>query len=165
MSSPAPTERLTFQPVRPEAAKQLALAEPAGWTWIDGRPYEGTQVAAGMIVAAADAGVWQPEWGMYVLVRTADHVAIGGIGWHGPPDAGAAELGYDLSESARGRGYASEALRALSAWALEQPGVAVVVARTEEENVASQRVMVRAGFARVDSAEELWRYELTGLEG
>ncbi|HZO68421.1 MAG TPA: GNAT family N-acetyltransferase [Kribbellaceae bacterium] len=165
MSQPAPTERLAFRLVRPEAAKQLALGEPSGWTWIDGAPFEGTQVAAGMIAAAADADAWHPQWGMYVLVRTADDIAVGGIGWHGRPDGGIAEVGYDLSESARGHGYASEALRALCGWALEQAEVDVVVARTEEENVASQRVMERAGFARVDSAEELWRYELTSLAG
>ena len=68
MSQPAPTERLAFRLVRPEAAKQLALGEPSGWTWIDGAPFEGTQVAAGMIAAAADADAWHPQWGMYVLV-------------------------------------------------------------------------------------------------
>jgi RimJ/RimL family protein N-acetyltransferase len=159
VSLPAPTDRLEFQPVRPETAKQLRAGEPARWTWIDGSPYQGTQTAAGMIVAAAETGAWNPDWGMYVLVRTEDGVAVGGIGWHGPPSAGVVEVGYDLSESARGQGYATEALRSLTGWALDQAGVAVVVARTEEDNVASQRVMERAGFVRVPSAEDLLRYE------
>jgi RimJ/RimL family protein N-acetyltransferase len=159
VSLPTPTERLSFHPVRPETAKQLRAGEPAGWNWIDGSPYEGTQTAAGMIVAAADTGAWKPEWGMYVLVRTDDDVAVGGIGWHGPPSARSVEVGYDLCESARGHGYATEALRKVAGWALEQPGVDVVVARTEEENVASQHVMERAGFVRVDSDEDLLHYE------
>lgn len=160
MTLPTNTERLAFRPVRPEAAKRLSVGEPGGWTWIDGGPYEGTQTAAGMIVAAADTGAWTPEWGVFVLVRTDDDIAVGGIGWHGPPADRVVEVGYDLCESARGNGYASEALRAISAWALERPDVDVVVARTEEDNVASQHVMQRAGFVRVASAEELWRYEL-----
>lgn len=163
MSQPEPTERLRFEVVRPETAKALTAGEPGGWTWVDGAPFDGTQVAAGMIVIAADAGRWEPDWGMYVIVRTADDLAIGGIGWHGQPDGGVVEAGYDLSPSARGHGYATEALRALSAWALDQPAVEVVVARTEPENVASQRVMERVGFAQVHSSEEVWRFELTSL--
>jgi RimJ/RimL family protein N-acetyltransferase len=165
VNQPAPTERLRFELVRPETAKPLSAGEPGPWTWIDGTPFDGTQVAAGMIIVAADADKWRPEWGMYVLVRTDDGVAVGGIGWHGPPDGGTAEVGYDLSESARGHGYATEALRALCAWALAQPEVEVVVARTEAENVASRRVMERAGFTQTHSAEELLRFELTSLAG
>lgn len=160
MSLPAPTERLEFQLVRPEVAKRLRAGEPAGWTWIDGTPYEGTQTAAGMIAAAADTGAFRPEWGMYVIVRSDDDQAIGGIGWHGPPSAGSVEIGYDLCESARGNGYATEALRSAARWALDQPGVDVVLARTEEENVASQRVMERAGFVRIETDEDLLHYEL-----
>jgi RimJ/RimL family protein N-acetyltransferase len=165
MTQPDPTERLRFDVVRPELAKRLSAGEPAGWAWVDGSPFEGTQVAAGMIVIAAEAGRWTPDWGMYVLVRTADDLAVGGIGWHGPPDGGTAEVGYDLSESARGRGYATEALRAMCAWALAQPEVEVVVARTEADNGASRRVMERAGFTQTHSAEELLRFELKSLAG
>ena len=159
MSQPAPTERLEFQVVRPEVAKQLRAGEPAGWTWIDGVPYEGTQTAAGMIVATADTGAYRPKWGIYVIVRSDDGIAIGGIGWHGPPSGGSVEVGYDLCTSARGHGYATEALRSVTRWALDQPGVDVVLARTEEENVASQHVMERAGFVRVETDEELLHYE------
>ena len=159
MSVPAPTERLEFHEVRPETAKQLRAGEPAGWTWIDGAPFEGTQTAANMLVATADTGAYKPGWGMYVIVRSEDDVAVGGIGWHGPPSAGSVEVGYDLCESARGKGYATEALRSVASWALGQPGVDFVTARTEEDNVGSQRVMERAGFVRVDSDEELLHFE------
>lgn len=159
MSVPAPTERLEFHEVRPETAKQLRAGEPAGWTWIDGVPFEGTQTAAGHVVASADTGVYRPGWGIYVMVRSEDDVAVGGIGWHGPPSAGSVEVGYDLCVAARGHGYATEALQSVASWALHQPGVEVVIARTEEENLASQRVMERAGFVRVETDEELLHYE------
>ncbi len=156
------TARLTFEPVLLDAAKALSAGEPAGWTWLDGGPFEGTQTAAGMVVVAAGSGHWQPEWGMFVLVRSDDDVAVGGMGFHGPPSDGEVEIGFDLCESARGNGYATEGLIALAAWALEQPGVDVVVARTEEDNVASQHVMERSGFSRMTSMDDLWRYELAG---
>jgi len=154
------TARLRFDPVPLEVAKELAAGESGGWTWIDEAPYEGTQTAAAMVGVAAASGRWQAEWGVFVLVRSEDGVAVGGMGFHGPPGAGAVEIGFDLSESARGQGYATEGLVALAAWALEEPDVDVVIARTEEDNVASQQVMERAGFTRVASADELWRYEL-----
>jgi RimJ/RimL family protein N-acetyltransferase len=154
------TARLTFDPVLLDDAKALSAGEPAGWTWLDGGPFEGTQVAAGMVVISAGSGHWQPEWGIFVLVRSGDGVAVGGMGFHGPPSDGEVEIGFDLCEPARGHGYATEGLTALAAWALAQPGVDVVIARTEEENVASQHVMERAGFTRVESTDDLWRYEL-----
>ena len=82
-------------------------------------------------------------------MRLADTgVAVGGIRFIHPPEAGEVEVGYGLAESARGRGLATEALRAMTALAA-QHGVAVMVAVTSVDNVASQRVLERAGFTRL----------------
>lgn len=72
------------------------------------------------------------------------------------------EVGYSVAESARGQGWATDALRALSRWALAQPKVELVFGRTEPDNIASQRVMLKAGFRRVGEAdgEGLIRFEL-----
>ena len=51
--------------------------------------------------------------GHYRITRTADGKAIGGIGFKGQPDDGCVEVGYGLTPSARGHGYAAEALVAL----------------------------------------------------
>jgi RimJ/RimL family protein N-acetyltransferase len=168
-----PAGRLTLQGVTPAAATDLAAGGDGGFAWVDGGPFQGTRDAAGMLLKAYEAGVHRPEWGVFVLVRSEDGRAVGGIGFHGPPDEdGRVEVGYDLAEAARGNGYATEGLRALSAWALDRDGVTSVFARTEPENTASQAVIARAGFVRVagedaedaEGAEgaEQFAYELRG---
>lgn len=155
--------RLTLREQLPDDAVRLAEGQPAGLTWIDGGPGEGTMGAASMTVAAAVAGLYRPGWGVFAIQRTADGTALGGAGFHGPPDAGAVEIGYDLTVSGRGSGWATDAARALCRWALGQPEVDRVLAATEPGNEASQAVLGRVGFRRVADRGTLFGYELLSL--
>ncbi len=75
--------------------------------------------------------------------------AIGGLGFHGPADEkGSVTIGYGLIPSAQGQGYASEALRALLAFARGH-GISCVEGDTTHENVASQHVMTAVGMRLV----------------
>ncbi|MFF6997468.1 GNAT family N-acetyltransferase [Streptomyces sp. NPDC008313] len=163
-----PAGRLTLQGVTPAAAFDLRAGGTGGFDWIEGGPYDGTRAAAGMMLKAYEQGTHRPEWGVFVLVREDDGRAVGGMGFHGAPDEeGRAEVGYDLAEAARGRGYATEALSALSAWALARDEVTALFAAVDRTNTASQGVVTRAGFTRVDCEEstrdrdgEQYGYEL-----
>ncbi|MFJ3642671.1 GNAT family N-acetyltransferase [Streptomyces sp. NPDC090108] len=159
-----PAERLTLTGLRPAVARDLALGGDGGFTWLEGGPYEGTREAAGFMVKAYEAGVHRPEFGVFALVRHEDGRAVGGIGFHGAPDEeGRVEIGYDLTEGARGRGYATEALRALTGWALARDDVGSVLATVERTNTPSQAVVTRAGFVPVaheDAAGAELAYEL-----
>ncbi|MEV5880274.1 GNAT family N-acetyltransferase [Streptomyces sp. NPDC052101] len=140
------TDRLWLREALPEEAREITGGQTAGLHWVGGAPSAETRIAAKMLVRAADAGLHQPGWGMYLLLSTEDAQVVGAMGFHGPPADGSAEIGFDLAEAARGRGYATEALRELAHWALTRPGVRTVVATTTEDNRASQAVMERAGF-------------------
>lgn len=155
--------RLTLREQLPAEAALLADGKPAALSWIDGVPGEGTSGAASMTVAADRAGVYRPGWGLFAITRAEDGVAVGGIGFHGPPDHGTVEIGYDLAESARGAGWATDAARTLCQWALAQPEVVVVLATTEPANVPSQAVLQRVGFQRVADRGELWAFEITAM--
>ncbi|MEV5981994.1 GNAT family N-acetyltransferase [Streptomyces sp. NPDC052114] len=145
-----PAGPVVLREVTPAAAMDLAAGGTGGLTWIDGGPFDGTRRAAEMVTKAYFGGVHRPMWGLYAVVRAADETAVGGMGFHGPPDEnGCAEVGYDLAEAARGRGYATEALRSLSGWALRQPGVTSLLAVIEATNTASQGVVTRAGYVRL----------------
>ncbi|MFF8399055.1 GNAT family N-acetyltransferase [Streptomyces sp. NPDC016172] len=158
------TERLTLEGVTPAAATDLSTVGHGGFEWLEGGPIEGTRVGAGLVYKEYEDGVHRPEWGMYVLVRREDGRAVGAMGFHGVPDeAGRIEVGYDLVEGARGHGYATEALRALSSWALDRPEVRTVVATVERDNVPSQHVLARAGFTQVAEDPEHLTYELREL--
>lgn len=158
-----PAERLTLTGVTPASAADLLAGGTGGFEWVEGGPFDGTREAAGMIVKAYETGVHRPEWGLFVLVREEDGRAVGGLGFHGPPDAeGRAEIGYDLAEAARGHGYATEALSALSAWALARDDVTRLFAVVDRTNLPSQAVVSRAGFTRVSEDGEQFAYELRG---
>lgn len=153
--------RVLLAEVLPQDARRLAAGLPTSLAWIDGVPGAGSVRAAQGVAQAAAEGRYAPGWGMFAILRAADRVAVGGVGFHGPPCDGAVEVGYDLSASARGRGLATEALGLLCGWALRQPGVAGVIAGTEPANGPSQRVLDRVGFTRVADRGGLWMYELS----
>ena len=56
------------------------------------------------------------------------------------------EIGYSLLENARGKGFATEALRAIADEAFAQGELEEMQACTVPENVASRAVLARAGF-------------------
>ena len=57
------------------------------------------------------------------------------------------EVGYWIRTGFNGKGYATEGVVALTAWALEQLGAQRVELVTDEANLASRRVAERSGFA------------------
>jgi RimJ/RimL family protein N-acetyltransferase len=59
-----------------------------------------------------------------------------------------AEIGYGVRPRARGQGFATEALAALSRWALTTGGLQRVWLNVNTDNLASLRVAQKAGFAR-----------------
>ena len=93
----------------------------------------------------------------------------GFVGWFhfrpakdSPP--GEIELGYRLLKSAWGRGYATEGARALVDKGFAELGVERVVAFTMVVNVASRRVMEKAGLRFVRVFHEAWPYSIDGEE-
>ncbi|MEV6121912.1 GNAT family N-acetyltransferase [Streptomyces sp. NPDC052077] len=160
-----PAGRLRLHGLTPAAALDLATGGDGGFDWVASGPFQGTRDASRMLVTAYEAGAHRPEWGVFVLVRAEDGRAVGAIGFHGPPNGeNRAEIGYDLAVDGRGRGYATEALRALSAWPPAREGGTRLLAMTEPDNTASQAVLTRAGYVLTRREEEtgLLVYELPG---
>ncbi len=62
-------------------------------------------------------------------------------------DDGRGSVGYWLLENARGKGRATRAVRLMASWALPELRLGRLQLHTDPENVASQRVAERAGFA------------------
>jgi ribosomal-protein-alanine N-acetyltransferase len=104
--------------------------------------------------AAATPGA--EPFGIWVMIETATGTVVGDIGFMGPPDAdGAIETGYSVVPDRRRRGYTSEALAAMLAWAAQQPGVRTVSARCDPGYEASVRTLRGAGFVRVGDVDGL----------
>jgi RimJ/RimL family protein N-acetyltransferase len=66
---------------------------------------------------------------------------------------GVAELGYRVAEGVAGRGVATATVRDLCALAASRHGVRTIRAATSHANVASQRVLLKAGFLPVGPAD------------
>ena len=122
-------------------------------------PSRATLAQSGGFLRATAAHGEQRPFGYYRITRLADGRAIGGIGFKGQPDGGCVEIGYGLAPSARGHGYAAEAVIALLTVAADH-GLSRVIADTTLDNIASQRTLIRAGFRLVSTDAELHHYEV-----
>ena len=74
---------------------------------------------------------------------------VGSIGlFHADWEVRSAEIGYGVRRDERGKGYASEALRAVARWALTDGGIQRAWLTANTDNAASVRVAEKAGFRR-----------------
>ena len=139
------TDRLVLRPwTTGEVAAVLGdTARPAHWA--GDFPAEGDQVIAGLF---AHHPGWLGPYGHRQIIERDSGLVVGSIGLFWPPDDGAIEIGYGIVASRRGRGYAAEATRALTAHALTAPGVHTVFATVDLSNPASVSVLEKAGFDR-----------------
>ena len=64
-----------------------------------------------------------------------------------------ATVGYRVAERVSGHGVATSGVRTLCQIAREDFGLSTLTAATSNDNVASQRVLLRAGFAFVEPTE------------
>ncbi|MFK8907758.1 GNAT family N-acetyltransferase [Streptomyces sp. YS-3] len=135
--------------------------------WAEDFPADGDRVIAGLFGENPD---WLGTYGHRLIVERDSGLVVGSIGLFWPPAEGVIEIGYGVVASRRGRGYATEATRALAAFALTAPGVHTVVAGVELSNPASVRVLEKAGFEQYDTnavegGDGVVRFRLTNSPG
>jgi ribosomal-protein-alanine N-acetyltransferase len=117
------------------------------------------QDAMEIMAQALEKGPEQLGWWCWYFVlddRVSGHrVAIGDGGFKGPPDdEGTVEIGYSLLPPYRNRGYTTEAVKALVSWAFQHPQVTRVIAEALPGNLASVRVLLKAGFSEAGPGSE-----------
>lgn len=135
--------RLVLRPIgREEARALLDGRTPDGVVLADGYPSQFSLEVLEMVAGVRPSPVGGD--GPYFMVRKADRAVVGEIGAN--RDGATAQVGYTVVEPSWGQGYATEALRALVAHLLADPGVERVVAETLAGHAASRRVMEKAGM-------------------
>jgi ribosomal-protein-alanine N-acetyltransferase len=146
------TDRLIL---RPRRASEAAVYRQL-WTERDprvpahrridpaGRPTE-ADIAAQIGAKGDESGA-----GLLAVVWKATYEVIGycGLTIHGNGSLDEPELAYELLRSAHGRGYATEAGRAVVTWASEA-GYRRLWAGVWDWNIASRRVLEKLGFREV----------------
>ncbi len=158
---PAVTARLLLHPLSVREAERIVARAPRdGDLWAEGYPQDGDVRGCGGflrgVFGRGDPGVFRA----YEVRLLESGLAVGGIGFHGPPDeVGVVTVGYGLVPGVRGRGYASEALRALVETA-RVAGVTGVKGDADLDNPASHRVMEAAGMRCVAEIDGLRHFYL-----
>jgi len=155
------TERLELTPL-PGPALDALLARDAGtlerltgarFAEPAAPPYmaEALPVVRDRLRVAPD----EVRWWNWLAVRGEGREAVGSVAFAGPPDRdGAVLIGYAMYPAFEGRGYATEAVRAMIAWAFAQPGVREVRALAPVWNTPALRVAENVGMRPVASEED-----------
>jgi [ribosomal protein S5]-alanine N-acetyltransferase len=106
------------------------------------------------IAAQIRAERGEPGPGILAMERksTANVIGYCGLTIHGNGSPGEPELAYELLRAAHGRGYATEAGRAVVTWASEA-GYRRLWAGVWDWNVASRRVLEKLGFRETGRVE------------
>ncbi len=112
---------------------------------------------------------WHERYEGFGYFAAIEKASGGFLGWLlfrpckcGSPDN--IELGYRLRKSAWGKGYATEGSRALIHKGFTELGVRRIFAETMEVNLASRRVMEKAGLSYVRTFHPKWEHPIEGAE-
>ena len=99
------------------------------------------------LLAEQEAGI-----GAYYVLVDEDGAVLGRFNLVFVGD-GVGQLGYRVAQHVTGRGVASATVRDLCSFAASRHGLRTLRAATSHLNVASQRVLLKAGFIEVGPAE------------
>ena len=117
-------------------------------------------------IARLRSGNATSPWGLgFGVVDKETKAVVGTTGFKGPPDAsGVVEIAYGIVPSFEGRGYATEAAKALVDFAFGTGEVKQVIAHTLPVANASTTVLGRCGFEFVSDVIDpedglVWRWQ------
>jgi [ribosomal protein S5]-alanine N-acetyltransferase len=142
------TERLLLRKPRIEDARTIF----EGWAqdqevtrYLTWRPHERSEQAQEFVQGCIHA--WEGETRFPYMITLKQNGQV--VGMIDPRIEGSkVGIGYGAARAHWGKGYMSEATRAIIDWAFQQPSIYRVYATTDVENLASQRVLEKAGMQR-----------------
>ena len=95
------------------------------------------------------------EWFQIAIALKETDLLIGDIGARIKADSTSAEIGFTVSRENQGKGFASEAVRAVLRLIFEQTGVERIEAITDSRNVASIALLKSIGM-RQEKVAQVW---------
>jgi RimJ/RimL family protein N-acetyltransferase len=144
------TPRLRLRPFAPADVDVLH----AQWTHPEVRRYlwDGVAIAretAAAIVEESIASFAERRFGMWLARARDDGRVVGFSGLRPIPERTDVELYYGLEHAEWGRGFATEAARAVLRWGFDVAAIDPIWLRTDGPNVASIAVMRRLGARHI----------------
>jgi RimJ/RimL family protein N-acetyltransferase len=157
------TARLDLVPLRVDDADELAavLDDARLHQFVGGRPATLGELREHYSRLVAGSGDFAEVWLNWIVRRRVDSQAIGTVQATitRPPGRSRAQVAWVIGIDWQGRGFASEAARALVDWLWER-GADEIVAHVHPEHRASGAVAARAGLEPTDDragGEQVWR--------
>ncbi|MGB4589545.1 MAG: GNAT family N-acetyltransferase [Clostridiaceae bacterium] len=93
----------------------------------------------------------------WLIICKLNRIAVGSAAFKGMPNqSGEIEIGYGLGEDFEHHGYMTEAVKEMCRWGLEQENVKQIIAETDLDGYASQRILERNGFERYTFGDSSW---------
>ncbi len=102
-----------------------------------------------LVDAEAEWSKENPSYYEFAIILNDTH--IGAISLYLEDEGETAELGWILDKAYHGRGYTTEAAKALIKYASENMGIHHFIAHCDSENAASYSVMEKLGMIRTDT--------------
>lgn len=159
------TDRLILIPVTLKITKSLLEystkeIEKLGIKTDEKWPTEGTMDILPIINRALEKDKIPSGFEFWMIVNKNNLLVIGDIGFHGKPnEKGEVEIGYGLSENARGKGFGFEALKAIMDWLNYQDNVKTIKADCLISNIPSARILEKVGMKEINRDQELIYWE------
>lgn len=101
--------------------------------------------------------LWYTNWQIFLKDK---NISIGSIGFLGTAnDRHEVEIEYSIHEDYQNKGYATEAVKALTEWAFSQ-NVYYIQAQTQPDNEPSKKVLAKCGFRQMEAKNENLLFEL-----
>ena len=104
--------------------------------------------------------LWYTHW---QVISKKENTIVCGITFKDIPNKnGEVEIGYGTREEHRNKGYMSETVKEIVSWALKQEEVKSVLAETNKDNIASQRVLEKAGLKKFKETNDRYCFRING---
>lgn len=132
------TERLRLSPIGDDAMQKIIDAEN------DEMLKQAYSEMLQGCIADSKNRIWYSMWVMELKEKPG--IIVGDFCFKGPSKNGMVEIGYGLRDGFCGNGFMTEAVKAISEWALTQKNVNIVEAETSDDNEKSKNVLFNAGF-------------------
>jgi ribosomal-protein-alanine N-acetyltransferase len=98
---------------------------------------------------------------LWTLIHKNQNEMVGDVCFYGEAnEEGEIEIGYGTYEDFRGKGFMTEAVKGMIAWAKDQAKIKSIRASTDKLNIASYSILEKNGFVKVGETEKLLNWKL-----
>jgi RimJ/RimL family protein N-acetyltransferase len=131
--------------------------EDCARTWLPSQVYRDEQHAAASIKHLIDQFDLEARPTTNAFVFGVEEKATGRLIGHVglSPIFDTVEVGFGIATSEQRKGYATQCVARVCAWGLELFSLPAIIGVTDQENTASQRVLLRGGFSRQEEKRML----------